>query len=89
MLTFPFKDSLFIVIDPGNVRYMKELKPLEIQVPHGCKSIGIVITPNQLALERKLKMPMPIDALVAALEECKTLPDAEQLTVVDGVNRNA
>ena len=80
-------DKLLIIIDPGNVRMMKELKPLVINTI-GVTEIAMVFTPDIIEFGKQLKMPVSDKELDALLRSCQTLPEKEPPMVVDGNARN-
>ena len=54
MLTFPLSDSAqFIVIEPGNIRRLKEGKPLRVELPNG-SSVMISFVPDMAAFVKEL-----------------------------------
>jgi len=80
-------DKLLIIIDPGNVRLMKELKPLVINTV-GVNEIAVVFTPNILEVRKRITLPMADEDLNALLQACQNLPEVELPRVVDGNARN-
>ena len=76
-------DRALIILDPGNVRRMKDLQPLVIST-NGVKEIAIVITPNMAKLNELLKLPITDVELDNILKSCKDLPEMEMPVVVDG-----
>lgn len=54
MLTFPLSDSAqFIVIEPGNIRRLKDGRPLKVELENG-SSVLIAFTPDMAAFVAKL-----------------------------------
>ena len=54
MLTFPLSDSArFIVIEPGNIRRLKEGRPLKVELPNG-SFVMISYVPDMAAFVKEL-----------------------------------
>ena len=54
MLTFPLSDSAqFIVIEPGNIRRLKEGRPLKVELPNG-SFVMISYVPDMAAFVHEL-----------------------------------
>ena len=94
MIIFPVSDrALFCVIEPGNVRRMKEGRPLKISLPNGSR-VGVAFTPdaNRFLVELGVHTRMPdasgriaferarvtTDQLEAALKRCRGLAEVER-----------
>jgi hypothetical protein len=78
MMQFPVGNTLFVVLEPGNIRKMREGKPLVLRPFPGATVIGIVSTPDILELERRIKLPTSPEMLSAAIESCKDLPEVDR-----------
>lgn len=79
-------NKTLIILDPGNIRRMKELQPLVIPTA-GIAEVAIVITPDIIELNKRLKFPVSDVDLNNVLNSCKDLPEAEQPMIVDGNER--
>ncbi len=54
MLTFPLSDSAqFIVVEPGNIRRLKEGRPLKVELPNG-SFVMISYVPDMAAFVTEL-----------------------------------
>lgn len=93
MLQIPGNDSMVVVIEPANVKRMKEGKPLIIRLVGG-QSVMVAFTPDMAALSRTLvgrdvNWPGPKEQLQVevkltpekidkALKACQNLPEVER-----------
>jgi len=87
-MQFKFGKSLFIVIEPTNIRRMKELKPLQIEIPPGITRVGIVATPDMGELRRRIKGPVSPESLAEIMKGCRNLPDVHVYDIIDGSERS-
>lgn len=74
MLTFPLSDSAqFIVVEPGNIRRLKEGKPLKVELPNG-SAVLIAYTPDMAAFVAKLGIsPSLVDVQRGSRKEVRDI----------------
>ena len=75
MLQFPLGDILIVVLEPGNVNRMRAGKPLHLNIPAGCKRVGMIVTPDLEEFTYRLKLPCTPEEFEKIVEQCKSLPE--------------
>jgi hypothetical protein len=82
MMTFPLSESAqFVVIEPGNIRRLKEGRPLTVDLPNG-SSVMISFVPDMAAFAKELGLdPSVADVPRNSRHEARVHITPEQIQI--------
>lgn len=93
MIVLPTKDVLLVILEPGNIRKMKQLQPLTIKLRQPFKEVGLILANDIEFVEKevirlKAENNLTPEALEAVLnEDLKRKPIDRGTDELEGTNR--
>lgn len=79
-----------IILEPGNIRKMKALQPLQVKIPEGCKEIGFVLCNDIEFVEQEIRKvgKASIDMIEEIMKEDLKRPSIDRSSnELEGISR--